>query len=88
MIVSIVPIGNSKGIRIPKFILEELQIRDTVDLTVSDDKLVVTPVKRKPREGWYEAFSSLHGRSDDALLISDSDVGGGKRGSTQFGWDT
>jgi len=63
----IVRIGNSKGIRIPKPLLEEAQLKDAVDITVEDGALVVRPV-RHPREGWAEAFRAMHDRGEDRLL--------------------
>ena len=63
----IVRIGNSKGIRIPKTLLEEAQLKDAVDITVENGALVVRPV-RKVREGWAEAFRAMHERGEDKLL--------------------
>jgi antitoxin MazE len=83
MVASIVQIGNSKGIRIPKFVLEELDIQDSVDLRISDDRLIVTPLKKNPREGWKDAFQNMHEHKDDHLLISGVDAGQ----NSGFGWD-
>jgi antitoxin MazE len=63
----IVRIGNSKGIRIPKALLEEAQLKDAVDITVEDGALVVRPA-RKVREGWAEAARLMHERGEDKLL--------------------
>jgi antitoxin MazE len=53
----IISIGNSKGVRIPKAMLEECHIQadQEVSLTVVDDSIVISPL-RKPRQGWEEAF--------------------------------
>lgn len=37
----LVKIGNSHGVRIPKVILEQLRMTDTIELEVQDDQLVV-----------------------------------------------
>ncbi|MDE3060748.1 MAG: AbrB/MazE/SpoVT family DNA-binding domain-containing protein [Pseudomonadota bacterium] len=50
----IIRIGNSRGIRIPKAILEECGFNGTVNLEVKNGKLIVSK-GRKPREGWEEA---------------------------------
>lgn len=57
MRVDVVPIGNSKGIRLPKSIIEQCGFQKTVDIEVVDHKLVI---KSSPyvREGWEEAFSN------------------------------
>ena len=70
MRLSIVSIGNSKGIRIPKAVLDKYQIKDMVDIEMRDDALVLKPV-RHPRQGWEEAFRQMHQNGDDKLLIPD-----------------
>lgn len=55
MRLAIVSIGNSKGIRIPKAVLDKYQMKDSVEVEMRDDAIVLKPV-RKPREGWDEAF--------------------------------
>lgn len=69
---SIVPIGNSKGIRIPKILLQECHIGKEVDLEVKGESIVVKPVKSQPRKGWEQAFKKMHDDRDDHLLINDS----------------
>jgi antitoxin MazE len=49
--VPIVPVGNSRGIRIPKKLLEELGSPEAVSLDVREGALVVTPVAH-PRSDW------------------------------------
>lgn len=65
---SVVPIGNSKGIRIPKAVLEQCRIGSEVDMQVKNGSLVITPAKL-PREGWNAAFASMHALGEDTLLI-------------------
>lgn len=71
---SIVSIGNSKGIRIPKVILKQFNIEGQVDLDVEKNGILIRPVKVKPREGWDKAFKMMHERDEDAPLISDIDI--------------
>lgn len=71
MLVSIVPIGNSKGIRIPKAILEQCNIGDQMELEVTDGRIVLEPIHETPRSGWNEAFQELAAHGEDTLLISD-----------------
>jgi len=72
MQLNVVQIGNSKGIRIPKAILEQCQIEDQVDLEVEDGRIILEPKKKIPREGWEKAFKAMSTNHDDALLIDDS----------------
>ena len=52
----VVRIGNSRGIRIPKPLLEELGMTDEVELAVKDGVLMVTPLV-DPRAGWAESIA-------------------------------
>ena len=72
MKVSVVPIGNSRGVRIPKAILDQCDIQSEVDLDVRDGKIILEPVRRKPRSGWSEAFAEMSAEDDDRLLIDDA----------------
>lgn len=64
---AIIRIGNSRGLRIPKALIEECGIRDTVDLRVEDGRLIVQPL-RDLREGWADAARAMAERGDDRLL--------------------
>jgi len=68
---SVIRIGNSRGIRISKTLLEQCRLRDEVELEVVDDHLVVRPAT-KPRSGWEDAFREMHERGDDTLLDRES----------------
>ncbi|MBU6371283.1 MAG: AbrB/MazE/SpoVT family DNA-binding domain-containing protein [Alphaproteobacteria bacterium] len=56
MKVDIVAIGNSRGVRLPKALLEQCRFGDAAELTVEDGRLVLTPVA--PRAGWRGAFAA------------------------------
>lgn len=73
MVVSIIPIGNSKGIRIPKAVLDQLDIKDKLELEVEDKQLILRPVRRKPREGWDDSLRRMSELQDDALLVAEAD---------------
>jgi antitoxin MazE len=63
----IIQIGNSKGIRIPKHLLEECRLEDEVELEAQPGQLVVRPLG-SPRHGWAEAFEKMAKYGDDVLL--------------------
>ena len=63
----IVRIGNSRGIRVPKALLEQAQLGDGVELHAEPGRLVVRPI-RQPRAGWAEAAAQMHRLEDDRLL--------------------
>jgi len=68
MQVPIVQIGNSKGIRLGKTILEKYHIADKVELVLKDDYIILKPFA-EPRKNWEEAFAQMHQNGDDKLLI-------------------
>ena len=63
----IVRIGNSRGIRVPKVLLEQAQLPEEVELQAEHGRLVVRAA-RGPRVGWADAAKAMHERGDDQLL--------------------
>ncbi len=63
----IVRIGNSRGVRIPKPMLEEAGLEDEVEIEVSAEGIRITPT-RTAREGWAAAAAELGERGEGALL--------------------
>ena len=63
----IIRIGNSKGIRVPKVLLDQAQLPEDVELHAERGRLVVQAA-RGPRFGWAEAAKAMHARGDDRLL--------------------
>ncbi len=70
MRLNIVAIGNSKGIRLSKSLLERYNLSDEVELVLEKDRIILKPV-RSPRYGWDQAFKRMADRGDDALMIPD-----------------
>ena len=66
-IVRIVRIGNSRGIRIPKALLDQAELPDEVELQAEPGRLVVRAI-RTPRAGWETAARSMRAAGDDELL--------------------
>ena len=66
----IVQIGNSKGIRLPKTLLEQTGISTEVQLEATRNSIVIRPA-RKLREGWENWFMTMAERGDDQLLDSE-----------------
>lgn len=50
----LVRIGNSRGLRLPKPLLEQAGLEDEVEIRVEQGALVIAPVAA-PRAGWAEA---------------------------------
>jgi len=70
MEISIIPIGNSKGIRLSKTLLEKYNIRDSVELILEKGFIIIRP-KKLPRKGWEKAFKRMHDNGEDKSLMSD-----------------
>ena len=63
----IVRIGNSRGIRVPKGLLEQAQLPDEVELQAERGRLVVRAA-HGPRATWSAAAKAMHAQGDDQLL--------------------
>ena len=63
----IIRIGNSKGIRLSKSLIEQYNMKDEVLLEAKKDSIVIRPVEN-PRAEWEKSFEKMRLRGDDALL--------------------
>jgi antitoxin MazE len=70
MDISVIPIGNSKGIRLSKTLIEKYNITDTVEVVLEKGYIIIKP-KKEPRKNWEKAFKKMHDSGDDKLLIPD-----------------
>jgi antitoxin MazE len=70
MEISIIKIGNSKGFRLSKTILERYNITDKIELILEKGQIVLRPIS-EPRKGWDKAFQKMRENGDDKLLMND-----------------
>jgi antitoxin MazE len=63
----LVRIGNSRGIRIPRAVVEQAGLEGDLEIEVRRNHLVVRAVSH-PRQGWEERFSEMAARGDDRPL--------------------
>ena len=63
----LIKIGNSRGIRIPKLLIDQSRLGNEVEIAVQRGTLVIRPITR-PRMGWAEQFRLMAAQSDDHLL--------------------
>jgi len=59
----LVRIGNSRGLRLTKSLIEEAGLKDEVEITLREGALIVTSVEH-PRTGWEAAVTLLLERDD------------------------
>ena len=64
---SIIQIGNSQGLRIPKPILKQCGLSGEVELEVHDNELVIKPTTQS-RKDWEKAFKTMAQTGDDQLI--------------------
>jgi antitoxin MazE len=60
----LVRIGNSRGIRVPKPLIEQCGLGDKVDLRVENGCLIISP-ERRARHGWEEGFRAAGSSAED-----------------------
>ena len=70
MELSIIQIGNSKGFRLSKTLIEKYNIKDKVELILEKGHIILKPISA-PRKGWDTAFKKMSENGDDQLLFSD-----------------
>ena len=70
MELSIIQIGNSKGFRLSKTLIEKYNIKDKVELILEKGYMILKPIST-PRKGWEKAFREMNKNGDDQLLLND-----------------
>jgi antitoxin MazE len=80
---SLVRIGNSLGIRIPKSIREQCGFEDVVELEVRDGALVVS-ASVHPRVGWEADFKLMASLGEDKPIDRQWPATDWER--TEWGW--
>lgn len=63
----IVRIGNSRGIRLPKVLIEEAQLDGEVELQAEPGRIVIRKTTQ-PRAGWAAAARQMREKDEDRLL--------------------
>lgn len=63
----IVRIGNSRGIRVPKSMLDQAQLPVDVELQAEPGRLIVRAAQG-PRSGWAAAAKAMRAHDADRLL--------------------
>jgi antitoxin MazE len=67
---AIIKIGNSKGLRLSKTILEKYNIKDKVEIILEMGQIILKPIEN-PRKNWDVTFEKMHQEGDDTLLLTD-----------------
>ena len=67
----IVRIGNSRGVRLPKALIDQADLSEEVEIHAEPGRIVVAAIRR-PRAGWAEAARRMRERGEDRLLDAPS----------------
>ena len=79
---TLIAIGNSQGIRIPKPIIKQAHLENSeLELIIVEEGLLIKPVEKISRENWVRDIDQIYSvhtnKSDSALLedmLDDSDL--------------
>jgi antitoxin MazE len=70
MEIPIIKIGNSKGFRLSKALLEKYRFKEKAEMILGNGHIIIKPIPES-RKGWEKAFREMHENGDDQLLIED-----------------
>ena len=62
----LIRVGNSRGVRIPKVMIEQAGLGDDVEISVCQEGLMIGPARGR-RAGWEGQFKAMAARGDDQL---------------------
>lgn len=65
---TLIPIGNSRGVRIPKPFIEKCGLEGELEIDIADG-VVLIRAPRRARGGWAEAFERMAREGDDKLPV-------------------
>lgn len=67
---AVIKIGNSRGLRLSKTILDKYNIKDKVEIILEKGQIILKPIET-PRKNWEAAFQKMSKEGDDKMLIDD-----------------
>jgi antitoxin MazE len=70
----LVRIGNSRGVRLPKSVIDQVGLKDKVEISVSNNQVIITPAGAdRPRAGWAESIKAAVAEHGNELTEEDRD---------------
>lgn len=67
--VDLIKIGNSKGIRLPSWLIDTVGFGKTINMHIENNKVVLSP-DTSTRESWDQAFEKAS--KEEEMIIDDS----------------
>lgn len=71
---NLISIGNSKGVRLPKAVIQQAGLSDQLEIEVSGNAVIIRSARRV-REDWDAAAAACHQAGEDQLDHRDARVG-------------
>ena len=71
--VKIIRIGNSRGIRLSKSLIDQYNMKNELLLEMKKDSIVIRPAKNA-RSGWEKSFKKMQLQGDDVLLDKEPEI--------------
>ncbi|MEE8451080.1 MAG: AbrB/MazE/SpoVT family DNA-binding domain-containing protein [Thermoguttaceae bacterium] len=71
---NLIRIGNSKGVRLPKAVIEQAGLTGELDIEVSGDAVIIRSARRA-RDKWDLAAAACHQAGEDQLEDWDATAG-------------
>lgn len=70
----LISIGNSKGVRLPKAVIEQAGLTSQLEIEVSGNAVIIRSAQRL-RENWEPAAAACHQAGEDQLDDWDTTIG-------------
>ena len=81
----LIQIGNSKGVRIPKPLIEQSGLSEDIELILKDNEIVLRSANG-PRKNWNQAFQKMARHGDDQLLDPEFVESPGQWDESEWTW--
>jgi antitoxin MazE len=81
----VIKIGNSRGVRIPKSLIDQIGLKTEVELEIDHGQIIIKPISRS-RDSWEMAFQKMAKNKDDILLDKDSLLSQSKWDKEEWEW--
>ena len=65
----LIQIGNSKGLRIPKVMIEKYNLEDGIEVIESDEGILIKRASITVREGWQELIQKIGVTETEAVDV-------------------
>jgi antitoxin MazE len=81
----LIRIGNSRGVRIPKPVIEEIGLSGEIEMILKENKIILRS-SEKARKGWDQAFNKMAQEKGDQLLDKEEIERPGQWDKTEWTW--